>query len=1668
LSCRLTDDGTNKASPPSGARSHPDDERQEKLVSAGGTTQQQQMKQRRRNYQDDDDIMTSKMNVRSWFENLASGEERAASSAVSDSAFIGMFLATVCKGSPNASSEEVSSSLEATKIPSQGKGIEEMNESIQGKELTNVQTIQTSTTNNIEAMPEENKNGPLDGSINIEAAVAVGESKSQVDETTAKGEVDNSIATSKETVDKEPPKEEFVSTAIRIPHETAIRIPHEAMQDRINVATTKISKNSNMTDSQDRNSSNRSFEEKEELDKKLTTTFSAPKETTTTTLHFKSGSIITITNTHDSNKNKSVIPAVAERKRDISILPNIPKLDTDATKPGNDVDRQIHFSALKPQAMRTPTQIDRDAASRKKKAQRIAQSKMSASRALSMQRPSTNANNNINNNNDNYTENIIQHIRLVFASALGLMTNFSTNADSSDCKSEDDIELLTIDPLYLERKSDSRLEFLNDADRFVEAEWNRINDVNAASEKGEDYFPSTNETKPQFLGESLDCSTLLSRHNSVENGLVSSTLIFLARIEQSIRSSYHNFNMEDSEEKSTVEPPQVIREDLVTPPTTPGKVSQQNTVDTITSSENEAFPDNVMTPSEVEKEHQTSISEVASINANKSTEQNTNEIAESSQQLETEIEKLPFVSHQSSQKGETYFDGFLSSWKQFNEKKNFDDDVASNIKGVIQEKGPGMWHQDAETALGSFGIKDLLLVPICAVLLIRPPPSKLGVNETKAYMHVLVSEWSKIITNNLTKVKNEMKKLESNEEKASTLPDDLEALLGDESAIAKPSNGKKKKKKKKKKRKRKGVSTNNVPVQENIADLETKEIENKTSNNNEKNEKKNEETKKTSTIVVSDCAVSAMSSASIATEPELVNQVSLQPPAQNTAKTPSTSNATIQVKKSADECVVKEAKPVEEVDNHSSDGWETVEPKGGRSRRLVNSTLKGHDKQSNHDSSNNVVPQSPNAGRRNKGKTKSRHRMKQQKAKEKEVPSKSNATVEESIIKRGSTKNLKENTKNVRSTVTDQNTAQTIPDTLSGISARKTSSPPLQTLVGPGNNNSDGSSVASSLEAPHATRHKPRHSHESYKEDDVGYHLLKVCERLSDDMHAFMNRRSVALATRRRERHALLHALQGTVQNIWAGRCKVELYGSCATELDLPSSDLDVVVCGLDGYDSMEGSSSGEENSFELKDQASGSPTCSHNVSPRSYMNYPPNFNPPLSANGNRVVRLATELERQPWAVQVKAIPTASVPVIKILSDASRLPGAASQMEWMINQNGHPVAVPPGHHMSISPNAPNSYHGTTLPWRGADVMNGLLSLDITFEGPEHGGLGSTNFSLDVVNEAVKETGLQPCHTPIVQVIMVIKELLAQRRLNEPFSGGLSSYAILLLVVAVIKERRMIREEMDRVEKQRRAVSSACTTSNLSKTTEKKAQLVNKSSWAAIAKKSSSTPSGKKEPSNNVNHQNTVSSASSAQPSKEGEIKASQNQSQSIGVQDSTIFPQGSNDVLEVLCSGEPTSGKLLMHFLLFYGRHFDARTTCIDVGGTHHPEFTSISKNTNLSPFIDRKPGGTYNLNTEVYTVDQLIVYDPLPGAESNNVTRSCFAWPTISWTFDQCFNTLSGVVELFGAGTKKNRRNSGNEQSRPSESTPSSLTSDSPPSSNNSRNVDDDVSPLLELLLSF
>lgn len=893
----------------------------------------------------------------------------------------------------------------------------------------------------------------------------------------------------------------------------------------------------------------------------------------------------------------------------------------------------------------------------------------------------------------------------------------------------------------------------------------------------------------------------------------------------------------------------------------------------------------------------------------------------------------------------------------------------------------------------------------------------------------------------------------------------------------------------------------------------------------------------------------------------------------------------------------------------------------------------------------------------------------------------------------------------------DQKTAQTVPETVSGRSSGRTgavetptnipdnessmsledmtgvnktsaealpsqnSPPPLPKVLGTGHTISASSSVASSLEAPHATRHRHRGKSHELKEDDVGYHLVKLCEKLSDEMAVFMDRRAMALSIRRRERNALLAALQDSVTKTF-GRCLVDIYGSCATQLDLPSSDLDCVVCGLDrpgpdknhkesGKPSKKKKGKGKNNTNESKEEGKGrGQTQTQTLNGRSLPSNPnPQFQqaqqapnsfqyfPPPSKNGARVLQLAVELEMQPWAVQVKAIPTATVPVIKLLADPSRVPGIV--MDWMLQQQQHmanvPVSAeipPPGasgppqnsHVGHTGSSAPQAYYNGTpnqmpyhypaaLPWRGADIMNGLISIDVTFEGPEHGGIGSTIFSQQFVGEVCNESGVHPEATAAVQMITVIKELLAQKRLNEPYSGGLSSFAVLLLGIAVINERRLIKAEMDRIEKQRRDVAGShsndlggmrnpskasplaqvpsrvskdstetrtwplqlqikqkeditatnseasqndesvtSTTTPIAKTKPKpklesqgkssqpvkgKPPAANKSStgatisfrdalksapkpkgtsvsskqnssaqprsktqagpatatntWAAIAKKKSpplqlpvvSVASESDEPddlqinsSQDVFHQEkeeprkkvaadgiksngkVVSgkkldksspaiatplakySSTSGDEQKDGmtaELRLKTHGSDVTAAADSPsaesqgqlLFPQGTNDVLEVLCTGEPTAGKLLMHFLLFYGQLLEAQSTAIDVTGVHHPQFSKYpnrqAAGSHLSPFVPRKAAGSIDPVTGMFTVDPIVIYDPLEGAENNNVSRSCFAWASIRSVFAQCYMTLSGAVErgsgiaedaAMRTGPSSQRRQSGSSES--------------------------------------
>jgi len=155
-----------------------------------------------------------------------------------------------------------------------------------------------------------------------------------------------------------------------------------------------------------------------------------------------------------------------------------------------------------------------------------------------------------------------------------------------------------------------------------------------------------------------------------------------------------------------------------------------------------------------------------------------------------------------------------------------------------------------------------------------------------------------------------------------------------------------------------------------------------------------------------------------------------------------------------------------------------------------------------------------------------------------------------------------------------------------------------------------------------------------------------------------------------------------------------------------------------------------------------------------------------------------------------------------------------------------------------------------------------------------------------------------------------------------------------------------------------------------------------------------------------------------------------------------------------------------MHFLLFYGQHFDAQSTLIDINGTHHPEYGRLDID-KLSPFVTRPPGGTIDPVTGMYSVDPIVVYDPLEGAMDHNVSKRCYCWNNVRWVFAQCYMTVSSVVETSGTSTKPATkvRHRGEAAKNGSSRI---IKSGNPVPGEQSGTNSDLITPILELLLSF
>ena len=169
-----------------------------------------------------------------------------------------------------------------------------------------------------------------------------------------------------------------------------------------------------------------------------------------------------------------------------------------------------------------------------------------------------------------------------------------------------------------------------------------------------------------------------------------------------------------------------------------------------------------------------------------------------------------------------------------------------------------------------------------------------------------------------------------------------------------------------------------------------------------------------------------------------------------------------------------------------------------------------------------------------------------------------------------------------------------------------------------------------------------------------------------------------------------LRTLATGAQRLWPS-AHVQLFGSWASGLQLASSDVDLLVCGV-----------------------------------------------PTEEQPHLLLRaLAAHLTDQAWLVSIQLIETARVPLIKA---AMELPPDVAERCG---------------------------------------LDGPLQLDISLEGSGHSGVASTSLTRDVFCAHLH--GLQT-------LVLVLKELLSSRNLNHAATGGLSSYALVLMAAFLLQQQ----------------------------------------------------------------------------------------------------------------------------------------------------------------------------------------------------------------------------------------------------------------------------------------
>ncbi|KAK4379427.1 hypothetical protein RND71_001289 [Anisodus tanguticus] len=270
--------------------------------------------------------------------------------------------------------------------------------------------------------------------------------------------------------------------------------------------------------------------------------------------------------------------------------------------------------------------------------------------------------------------------------------------------------------------------------------------------------------------------------------------------------------------------------------------------------------------------------------------------------------------------------------------------------------------------------------------------------------------------------------------------------------------------------------------------------------------------------------------------------------------------------------------------------------------------------------------------------------------------------------------------------------------------------------------------------------------------------LSMIHSRLHDEIESFCKQVASENLIRKPYLNWAVKRVARSLQVLWP-RSRTNIFGSNATGLSLPSSDVDLVVC-LPPVRNLEPI----KEAGILEGRNGIKETCLQHA--------------------------ARYLANQEWVKNdsLKIVENTAIPIIMlvvevphdlILSSLSNLQTPKAEPTQFTVDEGNTFQAD-----STCSDSSSSPQRSKVNECGKDVK--AVRLDISFKSPSHTGLQTT--------ELVKELTEQfPAATPLA---LVLKQFLADRSLDQSYSGGLSSYCLVLLIARFLQHEHHYGQPID--------------------------------------------------------------------------------------------------------------------------------------------------------------------------------------------------------------------------------------------------------------------------------